>query len=104
MPLNLLNYNQKELQEYLETHPELSEEEVTRVENQREKLLKDGLKMFDKWMNSKLFRLSAYQLKREGRAESVLCGGKEKFNVDPLEAMITATKILNCATERNIKL
>jgi len=101
---NLSNYNHKQLEEYLKTHPELSKGQVTEIKGYMDKLLKDGYKMLDKWINSRMFELSAWQLKREGKAKITLCGNQIHFSVDPLEALIKANEIIVSANKKGIDL
>ena len=102
--LNLSNWNRKELKEYLKTHPELSKGQVAEIKWYMDKLLKDGYKMLDKWVNSRMFELSAWQLKREGKAKMTLCGNQIHFSVDPLEALIKANEIIVSANKKGIDL
>ena len=101
---NLSNYNRKELNEYLDDHPDLSLREKIEIKNYMNKLLINGEKMLNKWVNSKMFKLSAWQLKREGKAKEIVCGGRIRFTVDPLEALIKANEILTLAHKKNIEI
>ena len=102
--LNLSEMNRKELKGYLNKHPELSKGQVKEIKVYMDKLLQDGYKFLDKWMNSKMFGLSAWELKRRGKAKTILCGDKEIFTVDTLEAFIMASEIVTEAHKKNIKL
>lgn len=102
--INLSNYNYQELKEYLDNHIGLPLRAEIEIKNYMNKLLIDGYEMLDKWINSKMFELSARQLKREGKAEVIICGGRERFTVDPLEALIKGNEILSRAEKKNIKI
>lgn len=103
---NISTMSYIKLKEFLNSHRKrpLSNKQINKVKKyiQKEKIA--NAELLEKLSNSKLVKLGAIQLKREGKVDGIFIGSKYYYDVNMLLAIEKAYQILRNADDKRIKI